>query len=90
MRTYREIMADFDSNKKTLSETLDELESWRHDGDWVPANGGYEEPFMSRAGVRLLYCYQARSGRHAYLNMQTDIILTDDEANSLMFPELCK
>jgi len=49
-------------------------------GNWYPANGGTEEPFTSRSGRRLLYCWQPSTGRHAYLDMGTDIILTDEEA----------
>ena len=47
---------------------------------WVPANGGTETPFKARSGVRLLYCWNPREGRHAYLNVDQDIILTDEEA----------
>jgi len=49
-------------------------------GNWTPACGGTETPFKSRSGVTLLYCYQASTGRHAYLDCGTDIILTDEEA----------
>ena len=56
------------------------LDAWREQGPWVPAAGGTETPFLARSGARLLYCYQPRSGRHAYLNLDTDLILTDDEA----------
>lgn len=47
---------------------------------WVPAHNGTEEPFTSRSGKRLLYCYNPRQKRHAYLDLSSDIILTDDEA----------
>jgi hypothetical protein len=50
-------------------------------GNWYPANGGTETEFRSRSGARLLYVWQPSSGRHAYLNLDTDIILTDDEAH---------
>lgn len=53
-------------------------------GNWVPACGGTETPFVSRSGLRLLYCYQASTGRHAYLNCDTDVILTDEEANAAL------
>jgi hypothetical protein len=49
-------------------------------GDWYPASGGQEKPFVSRSGRRLLYCWQPSTGNHAYLDCDTDIILTDDEA----------
>jgi len=49
-------------------------------GDWYPANGGTETPFVTRTGRRLLYCWQPRTGKHAYLDCETDMILTDAEA----------
>ena len=52
--------------------------------NWIPANGGTETPFTSRTGVRLLYCWQPSTGRHAYLNLDTDIILTDEEAEEIL------
>ena len=54
-------------------------------GTWYPACGGTEEVFTSRSGVRLLYCYQPSSGCHRYLNVDTDMILEDDEAHMLMW-----
>jgi len=48
---------------------------------WVPACGGTETPFKSRSGITLLYCWNPATNQHAYLNVDTDIILTDDEAN---------
>jgi hypothetical protein len=47
---------------------------------WVPAAGGKEEAFIARSGAKLLYCYNPRLHAHAYLNVHTDIILTDEEA----------
>ena len=47
---------------------------------WVPASNGTETPFNTRTGKRLLYCYNPSLGRHAYLDLGSDMILTDDEA----------
>lgn len=47
---------------------------------WVPACGGLEVPFTTRTGKRLLYVYNHAEGRHAYLDLGTDLILTDEEA----------
>jgi len=49
-------------------------------GNWVPACGGTETAFTTRSGRRLLYCWQPSTGRHAYLDVQTDLILSDHEA----------
>jgi hypothetical protein len=51
---------------------------------WVPANGGTETPFNTRTGRKLLYCYNPKLGKHAYLDVATDIILTDEEAASAL------
>lgn len=48
--------------------------------NWIPANGGTEEPFIAKNGRRLLYCWQPLTGNHAYLDCDTDIMLTDEEA----------
>ena len=51
---------------------------------WIPACGGTEQPFNTRTGRRLLYCWNPGTGQHAYLDVQTDIILTNDEANAAL------
>jgi len=53
-------------------------------GNWVPACGGTETAFTTRSGRRLLYCWQPSTGRHAYLDVQTDLILSDDEASGIL------
>ena len=53
-------------------------------GSWVPANGGTETPFTTRTGRRLLYCWQPSTGRHAYLDCATDLVLTDEEAREAL------
>jgi len=50
-------------------------------GNWEPA---CDVPFISRSGRRLLYCYQASTGKHQYLDCDTDIILTDEEARAYL------
>lgn len=51
---------------------------------WVPACGGTETPFFARSGARLLYCWQPSTGKHAYLNVETDLILSDEEVKMHM------
>ena len=51
---------------------------------WIPACGGYETVFMSRSGVRLLYCFNPQKIRHAYLNVDTDIIIPDNEIDNYL------
>lgn len=67
-------------DKKTVAQMLEEKRKKAEQGHWFPANGGSETPFFTRSGRRLLYCWQPTTGRHAYLDCGTDIILTDDEA----------
>lgn len=47
---------------------------------WVPACGGTETPFKTRNGRTLLYCWNAYTNVHAYLDVASDIILSDEEA----------
>lgn len=65
---------------KTLVELLEERDAKAAQGSWVPAHSGTEVPCRYRTGRRLLYCYQASTGRHAYLDCDTDLILSDEEA----------
>jgi hypothetical protein len=67
---------------KTLVELLDEKELKASQGPWLPAGGGSETPFYTRSGHRLLYCWQQSTGKHAYLDLGTDIILSDEEARN--------
>jgi len=68
----------------TLVEILDARQAKAEQGAWIPACGGTEVPFTTRTGARLLYCYQPTTGRHAYLDCGTDLILTDQEARNLL------
>ena len=52
--------------------------------NWYPACGGTEEPFTSRSGKRLLYCWCPATGAHAYLDLGSDIFLSNDEAVAAM------
>lgn len=69
---------------ESLVDYLTRLDQWRAQGPWTPANNGTEEPFVSRSGHRLLYVYQQRTGRHAYLDLDTDLVLTDADAQILL------
>lgn len=66
--------------KTDLSAYFKALDKWKADGPWVPASGGTETPFFTKSGLRLLYVHQPRSGQSAYINCDTDIILTNEEA----------
>ena len=68
---------------QTLAEMLDENARRREErGNWVAACGGREEP-MTVNGTRVLYCWHTGTGKHAYLNLDTDIIMTDAEFDAL-------
>lgn len=68
----------------TLEELFAEADKRREQGNWVPACGGTETPFYTRTGYRLLYCWQPSSGRHTYINCDTDIVLSDEEARAAL------
>ena len=62
-----------------MNERTGEIEMERPD-HWIPACGGTETPFTARSGRRLLYCWNPKSGDHAYLDLGRDLILTAEEA----------
>jgi hypothetical protein len=63
-----------------LVDKLNAAEAAREQGNWYPANGGTETSFVTRSGRTLLYCWQPSTGKHAYLDCGTDLILSDQEA----------
>lgn len=63
-----------------IAELLDKRQAEKENGNWIPANGGTEVPFLTRNRRRLLYCWQPSTGKHAYLDCDQDIFLTDEEA----------
>jgi hypothetical protein len=68
-----------------MNETLEYTMARIANADrWVPACGGKETPFNASNGRRLLYCWNPRTGQHAYIDCNTDIILTDAETRAAM------
>ncbi|HPT72127.1 MAG TPA: hypothetical protein PLE74_07575 [Candidatus Cloacimonadota bacterium] len=63
-----------------IIEQLEANDRKLEQGNWIPACNNTEVPFIARSGMRLLYCWQPSTGRHAYLNCETDIILSDEES----------
>jgi hypothetical protein len=63
-----------------LLDILTEREYKASQGNWIPACNGTETPFHTRSGRRLLYCWQPSTGKHAYLDCETDLILDDSQA----------
>jgi hypothetical protein len=63
-----------------LTEMLETKAKRDEQGNWIPACNGSEVPFLTRSGRTLLYCYQPSTGKHAYLDCGSDLILTDEEA----------
>lgn len=79
MRTRQEILSDVTTNELTMIEGLLELDKLAEQGNWIPACGGTEVPFFTRAGHKVLYCWQPSTGKHAYLDMGTDIIIPNED-----------
>lgn len=52
--------------------------------NWVAASNGTEVPFLTRKNRKLLYVWDTVSGDHAYLDCQTDIVLSQEEAEQAM------
>lgn len=70
--------------RRSVAEMLDERDARAAQGPWVPASGGTETPFRTRTGRRLQYCWQRSTGKHAYLDCDTDLILSDEEAQAAL------
>jgi hypothetical protein len=64
----------------SVAAALEAAENRKKNGAWVPACGGTEVPFFTRNRRKLLYVWQATTGKHAYLDCETDLILSDEEA----------
>jgi hypothetical protein len=56
----------------------------RLNDNWIPACGGTEVPFVSRSGKRLQYVWQPSTGYHAYLDLDSDTILSDEAAEAAL------
>ena len=67
----------------TLTEAIETKQALKEQGPWFPACGGTEKPF--KVGFyRYQYMFQPSTRNHAYLNLDTDMFLTDEDADSLM------
>ena len=51
---------------------------------WVPACGGTETPFVASDGRTLLYVFNAYLGRHGYLDVLRDLVLSDEEVHHVL------
>jgi hypothetical protein len=51
---------------------------------WVVACGGTETPTKTRTGKTLLYVFNPKHRKHAYLDVGTDLILSDEEARAAL------
>jgi hypothetical protein len=68
---------------KSVADMLNEAQARRErTGRWVAACGGSETPMLVQ-GVRVLYCWNNGTGKHAYLNLDTDMIMLDGEFEAL-------
>ena len=68
---------------KSITDQLNEAQARRErTGGWVKACGGKEEEMVVR-GVRVLYCWHTGTHKHAYLNLDTDMIMADGEFEAL-------
>jgi hypothetical protein len=72
-----------DKHNKEMEKKIKEVKEVKEDS-WIPACGGTEVPFKSRSGKRLQYVWQPSTGHHAYLDVDSDIILSDEEAEAAL------
>jgi hypothetical protein len=80
-----DILKNETANLKRLVEQENKLmkEHVKND-NWIPACGGTEEPFVSRSGKRLQYVWQPSTGQHAYLDLDSDTVLSDEAAQKAL------
>jgi len=64
----------------TVAELLEKRAKEKEQGNWFPACGGTEVPFLTRSGRRLQYLWQPSTGKHAYYDCDNDLILSDEDA----------
>lgn len=62
---------------ESVAAFIKRMDRWKRQGNWIPACGGTEKPFRTRTGHKMLYVWQPRSGKHAYLDTGTDMIVSD-------------
>ena len=67
----------------TLYEALEAKRAQDERGPWVPACGGTEVPFKL-GHYRYQYMFQASTRTHALLCLDTDLFLSDAEADRLL------
>jgi hypothetical protein len=77
-------MASLSKSKLEVQKQVEEFDKavYNRLNEWVPACGGTEVPFRARSGATLLYCFNPDVGKHAYICLETDMILDDEEAFS--------
>lgn len=66
------------TNTRSIADILNSRAAKAEQGPWIPGTG--EEPIVTRNRRRLLYCWQPSTGRKAYLDLDTDLLLSDEEA----------
>jgi hypothetical protein len=68
----------------SISYRLDRAIEKQQQGNWYPVCGGTEQPFVSRSGVRMLYCWQPSTGAHGYIDLGRDMLMTEDEVRAAL------
>jgi hypothetical protein len=77
--------AIWDSVENGFLERIEMMDAdYCSNDNWLPANNGTETPFITRTGHRLLYVWQPSTGNHAYLDCETDLILSDVDAQLIL------
>jgi hypothetical protein len=70
--------------EKKLEDVFEANRLRAQQGNRFPACGGTETPFYTRTGKRLLYCWQPTTGDHAYIDLDCDMLLTEEEARAAL------
>jgi len=68
----------------TLAEAIAAKQARDERGPWFPAGGGSEVPFVTRGGYRLLYMFQPSTRKHAHLDLDRDMFVSDEEIDAIL------
>jgi len=67
---------------QTIEDAINAKQARDEQGAWIPAGGGSEKSFR-HGDYTYQYMYQPSTHRHAYLCLDTDLFLSNDQADKV-------
>lgn len=65
------------ASRRTAADDI--FEGREEDDNWYPASQGTEQPMRTRDGRMVQYMFNPATGQHAYIDLETDIIIPDED-----------